>query len=188
MTRTRAAVLDGAARAVEKYGSRKTTMGDIASLAGIAKATLYNHFRTKPDVYRAALQVAITDLAAEAIAVAASDFAGALSLAADRIGSTAALRRIAADEPEALSALITPGDEGVWVLVRDSVQATLVAAGRDSGPPAVDTVLRWLLSHIARPGSAPAISCGAEALARGLARATTAAGSADTSTSPGQPA
>ena len=43
----------GALAAVEKYGSRKATMGDIAMLAGIAKATLYNHFRTRDDVYLA---------------------------------------------------------------------------------------------------------------------------------------
>ena len=54
MERTRAAVLDGAARAVEKHGARRATMGDIAVLAGIAKGTLYNHFRTKDAVYAAA--------------------------------------------------------------------------------------------------------------------------------------
>ena len=52
MGRTREAALAGALAAVTKYGSRKATMGDIAMLAGIAKATLYNHFRTRDDVYR----------------------------------------------------------------------------------------------------------------------------------------
>ena len=36
MGRTRAAVLDGAARAVEKHGARRATMSDIASFAGVA--------------------------------------------------------------------------------------------------------------------------------------------------------
>ena len=67
MARTRAAVLDGASRAVEKHGARKATMADIASLAGIAKGTLYNHFRAKEAVYAAALDAGIRGLPAECV-------------------------------------------------------------------------------------------------------------------------
>ena len=42
-------------------------MGDIAMLAGIAKATLYNHFRTRDDVY---LAVVANEVDAVAAAVA----------------------------------------------------------------------------------------------------------------------
>src|SRR3954447_2779947 len=82
MGRTRVAVLDGAARAVEKHGARKATMADIASLAGIAKGTLYNHFRAKEAVYAAALDAGIRSLADECVTVARDDLADALSLAA----------------------------------------------------------------------------------------------------------
>src|SRR5204863_3827131 len=69
MGRTRVAVLDGASRAVEKHGARKTTMADIANLAGIAKGTLYNHFRTKDAVYAAALDGAVRSLGEECVPV-----------------------------------------------------------------------------------------------------------------------
>ena len=49
MNRTRAALLDGARRAVESSGT-KITMAQVAAAAGVAKATLYNHFRTREAV------------------------------------------------------------------------------------------------------------------------------------------
>ena len=60
------AALRGALAAVEKYGSRKATMGDIAMLAGIAKATLYNHFRTRDDVYLAVVANEVDRIASAA--------------------------------------------------------------------------------------------------------------------------
>src|SRR5262249_23574446 len=44
--RTHTAIIDAAAALVRKRGTR-FTMSDIAAQAGIAKATLYNHFRTR---------------------------------------------------------------------------------------------------------------------------------------------
>ena len=50
MGRTRTAALDGARRVLAEHGLRKATMGDVAVRGGLAKATLYNHFRTKDDL------------------------------------------------------------------------------------------------------------------------------------------
>src|ERR1700759_5711760 len=80
MARTRAAVLDGASRAVEKHGARKATMADIASLAGIAKGTLYNHFRAKEAVYAAALDAGVRTLAAECMATSEDGLVAVLTL------------------------------------------------------------------------------------------------------------
>jgi len=170
MGRTRAAVLDGAARAVEKYGSRRTTMGDIAALAGIAKATVYNHFRTKGDVYRAALDAAVLDLGHECAALARTNLAEALVFAADRVGGHPALRRVATEEPAVLAAFLTPGDGGTWRSVRSAAADLLNAAGRDAGAGSVDTVVRWVSSHAAAPGSGHTVAVGAEVLAAGLPR------------------
>lgn len=152
MERTRSAVLDGAARAVEKHGARRATMGDIAMLAGIAKGTLYNHFRTKDAVYAAAIEAAVRTLADECTLVARDDLADALALAAERIGGHPALRRLASDEPAALAALVTPADGPAWGQARDGVRAVLDTAGRASDAAAVEVVLRWLVSFVAHPG------------------------------------
>jgi AcrR family transcriptional regulator len=149
MARTRAAVLDGAARAVEKHGARKATMADIASLAGIAKGTLYNHFRAKEAVYAAALDAGIRGLAAECTSAARDDLVDALSIAAERIGGHPALRRIATDEPTVLAALMTPTDMPLWGLARSSVRDVLVAAGVATSAASIDLVVRWLTTFVA---------------------------------------
>ena len=152
MQRTRAALLDGAVRAVEKHGARRTTMADIAMLAGVAKGTLYNHFRTKEAVYSAAADAAIRSLADECRVVAADDLAEALALAADRIAGHPALRRIAADEPPVLAGLVAIGDVGIWAGARAVIADVLAASGAGGDAVHVDLVLRWLVSFVAAPG------------------------------------
>ena len=152
MARTRAAVLDGAVRAVEKHGARRTTMADIATLAGIAKGTLYNHFRAKEAVFSAAVDAGVQALTEECITVAGEDLADALALAADRLGSHPALRRLAVDEPATLSVLTTIDDSEPWQEARRSVKSVLDAAGREATPATVEVVLRWLVSFLGAPG------------------------------------
>jgi AcrR family transcriptional regulator len=152
MQRTRAAVLDGAVRAVEKHGARRATMSDIATLAGIAKGTLYNHFRTKDAVYAAAIDAGLRSLTEECATVADDDLADAIALAAERLGSHPALRRVAADEPATLASLMCPTDSAAWTRARDSVRFVLDAAARDTSDAAVDMVLRWLVSFAGTPG------------------------------------
>ena len=65
MNRTRAGLLSGAARAFAEHGLRRSTMQSIAASAGVAKATLYNHFQTKDEVAAALLAVELADLLAE---------------------------------------------------------------------------------------------------------------------------
>ncbi|MBV9290813.1 MAG: TetR/AcrR family transcriptional regulator [Frankiales bacterium] len=152
MARTRSAVLDGAARAVEKHGARRATMADIAALAGVAKGTLYNHFRAKDAVYAAAVQAGVEALAAECATVADDDLGEALATAAERLSGHPALRRVAADDPAGLAALTVIDDSLPWQHVRSSVASVLDAAGRDTSPAAVDVVLRWLVSFVGTPG------------------------------------
>ena len=64
MGRTRAGLLAGAARAFAEHGLRRSTMQSIAAAAGVAKATLYNHFRTKDEVAAALLAVELDRLGA----------------------------------------------------------------------------------------------------------------------------
>jgi AcrR family transcriptional regulator len=166
MARTRAAVLDGAARAVEKHGARKATMADIASLAGIAKGTLYNHFRAKEAVYAAALDAGIKGLAAECGLAARENLAEALALAAERIGSHPALRRIAVDEPTTLAVLVTPSEHPLWRLARSSVRDILIGSGAATSSASIDAVLRWLVSFVASP--APDATAQASLIAVGV--------------------
>jgi len=168
MARTRMAALDGAARCIEKQGTRRATMSDIAALGGIAKATLYNHFRTKDDVFAAVVADQVSRLGEECLLAAADGLAAALTLAAERVALHAAVRRVAADEPAVLVALATPTEGGSWSVARSAVVATLKAAGCDSSGGAADVVLRWLVSHLLDPGSSATRLAGAELLASAL--------------------
>ena len=162
MARTRAGLLEGALRAVARQGTRRTTMNDIAASAGVAKATLYNHFRAKDDVWSALVEAELTGLAAECAGLPLTE---ALVRAATRISQHAAVRRIAQSEPAVLSALLVedPGGHG-WRLARDAVRGQLAAAGVGGE----DVVLRWLASHLATPAGPDAIRAAAECLTRGL--------------------
>jgi AcrR family transcriptional regulator len=166
MGRTRAALLDGALRGVEKYGTRRLTMADIAMLAGIAKATLYNHFRTKDDLYAALVTEEVTSLARECVAL--DDPVDALVNAATGLGGHPALRRLASDEPAVLARLATPGGGGSWPLVREAVAYVLERAGCRTDPAAVEVTVRWLGSHLLAPAPEDEVRTGATALLVGL--------------------
>ena len=176
MDRTRSALLEGALLAVEKNGVRRATMNDVAALGGVAKATLYNHFRAKDDVLRAAAEAAVTDLARECVGVAMeSGLASALAYAASVVSESGPLRRIAADDASTVAAVLRPGEGAAWDAARSGVAELLCAAGSAGSAAAVDVVLRWLLSHVAAPATAQDCEVGARVLVQGLA------GSDDTS-------
>jgi AcrR family transcriptional regulator len=187
MGRTREAALAGAVRAVAKYGARKTTMGDIATLAGIAKATLYNHFRTKPEVYRATVAAEVDAIATVATARLEQGLEAALAEAARLVGEHPAVRRIANGEPETIAALASIDDGTVWKAAHDHVAGAIRAAGFIDAPASVDLVLRYLASQLLTPSDDAARAGEARLLAVALGYSPQViarqAGSAGTSTS-----
>jgi AcrR family transcriptional regulator len=165
MARTRLAVLEGAARSLASHGVRGTTMTDIAATGGVAKGTLYNHFRRREDVFAALAEHEIRALGELVRESADDDLGAALVLAAQRISTHPAVQRIAASEPELIGVMLVPST-GVRRVAEDEIAATLRASGRDSSSPYVDVVMRWLASYLARPGDFPA--AGAAVLVAGL--------------------
>lgn len=179
MLRTRTAILDAAAVCVERHGVRRTTMGDVAAVGGVAKATLYNHFRAKDDVLTALVAARVATLAAECEAIAAglpdphpvtgletpdrrTGLGPALEHAAAALGSSRPLRRVAAEEPALLIPLLVPGQDRSWEQVRAAVAGVLTAAAAPAGPGEVELVLRWLLSQLLWPTTAESARTAAE--------------------------
>jgi AcrR family transcriptional regulator len=171
MGRTREAALDGAVRAVAKYGSRKTTMGDIAVLAGIAKATLYNHFRARDDVYRDALRSQVEQLATAARAKAGDGFDAALVEVVGLLREHPALRRLAREEPAVVATLAAMDDGETWTAVRGHVAAVLRSAGLPDGAQPVELVVRYLASQLLKPSPADAAAADARLLQVAVAAA-----------------
>ncbi|SHM43882.1 TetR family transcriptional regulator [Cryptosporangium aurantiacum] len=147
MARTRASLLDAAVRLVAERGTRRTSMTDIAQAAGIAKGTLYNHFRNKDEVFAALVEAEIVLIADECRGLELED---ALAVAALRIDTHPALRRVADDDPAALAALVGADPEAAgWRAARSAAADVLAASGRD--PRGAELVVRWLTSHVAAP-------------------------------------
>ncbi len=168
MGRTRAAALDGARRVLAEHGVRKATMGDIAVRGGLAKATLYNHFRTKDEVVAALVADDLAELADDCRDLARDDLAVALTRAADAVAGHAVLVALRTVEPTALLAVAVPGEGTSWDAVRVRTAEVLDAADRASGAEHVDLVLRWLAGHAVEPGTQTSRAAQAKALTTGL--------------------
>jgi AcrR family transcriptional regulator len=161
MNRTRAALLAGAARAVEVSGT-KITMAQVAAAAGVAKATLYNHFRTREAVLAALLEHEVDAL------VGAQDgkpLGVALVDAAAAIASHPVRRGLARVEPAVLAGLarIDDGAAG-WRRARAAVESALAAESRAG----TDTVLRWLASFLLSEAELELIAADVAILLTGL--------------------
>jgi AcrR family transcriptional regulator len=198
MGRTRSGILEATGRAVEKDGVRRATMGDVASVAGIAKGTLYNHFRTKGDLLTAALAAGVDALADDCMALAKGrgeeGLALALRHAAETLSAHPALVRVAAEEPAELVRLLLPSYDGAWPAARAAIARVLLAAdpvptlaeegfgsaelepAADTAPAGeitadaavIETVLRWLVTFTGTPGVPGETAAGAALLARTL--------------------
>jgi AcrR family transcriptional regulator len=144
MSRTRAALLDGARRAVERSGT-KITMAQVAASAGVAKATLYNHFRTREAVLDALLLDEVTQLAERAAVLPLPD---ALAATASALSDSTLLRTLARVEPATIANLgrIDRTAAG-WQRARAAVDAALASEGRGGA----DFVLRWIASFVLSP-------------------------------------
>jgi AcrR family transcriptional regulator len=146
MARTRSSILRAASHLAADVGTRRASMSEIAAAAGVAKGTLYNHFRTRDEIWPALVRAEQDALIDECRGL---PLELALSHAAHRVGAHPAVRRIVADEPETLTAILTSD----MTPARDAVAALLSAAQRD--PAGADLVLRWLASHLATPAIDP---------------------------------
>ncbi len=185
MGRTRSALLGATAECVARYGIRKTTMVDVASKSGVAKATLYNHFRTKDDVLAAVVDQQVADLVGACVTTASSaGLVEALAHVATVIGEHPALRKAADGEQQLLAPLLTPSSSRGWQLAREGVAAVLTAGGAPSTPADVDTVLRWCTSQVLWPLARDDARSGADALVRGLGARTAAVPAQPVATAP----
>jgi AcrR family transcriptional regulator len=175
MSRTRVALLDGARRAVEASGT-KITMAQVAAAAGVAKATLYNHFRTREAVLSALL---VDEVRVVVERQTGKPLAGALAGAANDISGHRLLRTLALVEPATLAGLarMDPG-RPAWQLARAAVGELLAACGYGGA----DLVLRWLASFVVNPARPEAVGADVDLLVASLPVVTdTAAASAQAS-------
>jgi AcrR family transcriptional regulator len=158
MARTRAGLLDGALTVIERDGLHRVTMSAVANRSGVAKATLYNHFRTKDDVLAALLLREVELLADQAQATASraaaagtdqdDATAAGLATAAGAAAEHVAGRRVAGEDPAALRALLVQDEGPGWTLAVRRLSALLRLP---SGHVVVRLVAGWLAGQLFDP-------------------------------------
>jgi AcrR family transcriptional regulator len=152
MARTRAALLEATGDCLARYGVRKTTMVDVAARSRVAKATLYNHFRTKDDLLAAYVEERVTTVARTAVeAASAGGLEAGLAAVAVALAEDPALRRAAREEPAELAVLAAPSDSRAWSGARTGAADLLTAARVPAGAAEVALVLRWATSQLLWP-------------------------------------
>ncbi|HUR14999.1 MAG TPA: TetR/AcrR family transcriptional regulator [Mycobacteriales bacterium] len=152
MARTRAALLEATGECLARYGVRKTTMVDVAAHSRVAKATLYNHFRTKDDLLAAYVEDRVDALTRAAVAAAsASGLPAGLAAVASALREDPALRRAAREEPATLAPLSVPSQCRAWTSARTGAADLLTAARVPGGAAEVALLLRWAASQLLWP-------------------------------------
>ncbi len=161
MARSRAAILLGAARAVEVSGTA-VSMTQIAAAAGVAKATVYNHFRSREELLSALLLDQIDQLISD---IAPLELSQALRRAALALSEHPLLESLGGDDTATLAILSRVDVRSAgWLRVAEAVEALLARSGRRGTP----TVLRWLASFITAPADIVDISEDIDVLVAGL--------------------
>lgn len=150
MGRTRAALIDGALKSIAQHGTRGTSMAEVADLGMIARATLYNHFRRKGDIFYAVIEHEIEQIRVRALE--APTLPAALAAIVDYLGSSAALATVVEREPATVATLITITDHELWQQARSALSDVFAKfSTSEPDPVRVDVALRWLITQIASP-------------------------------------
>jgi AcrR family transcriptional regulator len=154
MAKARAGILLGARMSLIDGGIKGLTMSGVADRGGVAKATVYNHFRTKADVLAAVAMSELDEAAEAAWPWLTRDLATALVTAADALGTSPVVRAVVASDP-AIVASFFPEAEGPGGECRTHAAALVVDAlgTADCSPSAanVDLTLRWLAAVAVSP-------------------------------------
>lgn len=166
MERSRKALLDGAREAIATNGLSSTSMVDVADFGQVARATLYNHFRSKEELWVALILDEVES--ASQLFRAESTFEAGLSALASYIGANPMLRTIARDDPATLAVLIKVSQSQIWQTVYARF-ALLAKERKVSDSAAVDLAFRWLLSQIPYP-LAPELQANAASMVARIAK------------------
>lgn len=142
--RTRGAIMAAARNLLGESGVAGTNMIEIADRAEVSRASLYNHFRDKHEVFVALVETEIDRIAT--IALVAPSRAQALYAISREISEHDGLRTAIERDGELMAAALTARDHRVWEEIYS--QLARIFATDVVG---VGLVLRWLLGQVTAP-------------------------------------
>ena len=141
--RTQVAILEGTKSLIATVGLKKMSMIEIADIAQVSRATLYNHYRDKDSVLRA-----LCESEAERFVNLARNSTSAIE-ALERlsieISQDKALENMRKSDPESLSLFLSSQEDRLWKAVSSAI--TLIV----DNPVMSELTVRWLIGQALHP-------------------------------------
>jgi TetR/AcrR family transcriptional regulator, transcriptional repressor of aconitase len=141
--RTQVAILEGAKSLIATVGLKKMSMIEIADIAQVSRATLYNHYRDKDSVLRA-----LCESEAERfvnLARNSTSAIDALEKLSVEISQDNALENMRKTDPESLTLLLSSQEDRLWKAVSSAISLVVV------DPVVSELTVRWLIGQALYP-------------------------------------
>ena len=142
--RTRTAILSAAKSLLASGGVSGTNMIEIADHAQVSRASLYNHFRDKSEVFLALVETEIERIST--LALVAPSRAEALYMISREISGHDGLRRALELDGDLIAAALTARDHKVWVDIYSELSKIFA-----TDVVGVGLLLRWLMGQVTAP-------------------------------------
>ena len=158
-------ILDAAARCVRRYGLRRTTMEEVARLAGVSRGTVHRYFRDKDTLLREVFSRADSQVVREITAAmdAQPTLLEQIVALALRIRAyeEEALLELRDTEPEVVAVMLTSGAGpmlGRWVDVLGPYLEAAVARGEVRADLDVRRASEWTMRIVLSLQTTPSVT------------------------------
>ena len=136
--------MDAARTLLIENGISATNMIDIADRAKVSRASLYNHFRDKEEVFLGLVETEIERIST--LAMVAPSRADALYMISREISGHEGLRKAMESDGEIVAHALTIRDSQIWVDIYAEL-AKIFA----TDVVGVGLILRWLMGQVTAP-------------------------------------
>ena len=147
---------------IAEKGLSQTNMIEIADRARVSRASLYNHFRDKNEVFLAVVELEIERIFA--LAMREREVSARLQIISKEISTHKALATALAKDPATIATLLERHDGEIWSKIYQSLAG---ATSSDSMGTAL--VLRWIIGQVFIPLSAEHSVAQAARISRAIA-------------------
>ncbi len=142
--RTRSAIMDAARALLSESGISGTNMIEIADRAQVSRASLYNHFRDKGEVFVALVETELERIST--LALVAQSRSEALYLISREISEHQGLQKALKTDGDIMANVLSASDHKIWVEIYS--QLAKIFATDVVG---VGLILRWLMGQVTAP-------------------------------------
>jgi AcrR family transcriptional regulator len=142
--KTRNALVTTALALIAEKGLAQTNMIEIADRARVSRASLYNHFRDKNEVFLAVVELELERIIQ--LALREKEVASRLAIISREISGHKALATAVAKDPGTIAALLARHEGDLWSKIFQGLASVVTS---DSAGTAL--ALRWLIGQIFIP-------------------------------------